>query len=70
MRTNGNQVGVELLDVSERLFAEPLHGVRMVEHAALAAKRTDFRDGLERADFIVRRHDGNKHGVSAQRLAN
>src|ERR1051325_5545184 len=63
MGTNGNQVSVELVDVRKWLFAEPLHRVSVEKHAALAAKRAEFGNGLDCADLVVRRHDGNQNRV-------
>ena len=47
----------------KRFLAEPLHGVGVKNNSALTAERAKFGDRLERADFIVRRHDGNQNRV-------
>ena len=65
VRAHGNEVGIELRDVRERLLAEPLHGVRVKDDSAFTADCAQLGDGLQRANFIVRRHDGHERGVLA-----
>src|SRR5437868_8043232 len=31
---NGNEIGIELMDIPDRLFSEPLDGIRMKHHTA------------------------------------
>ena len=68
VRADGNQVRIELADGFKRLLAKPLHGVRVKNNSALAANRAQFGHRLDRADFIVGRHDGNQNRVRADRL--
>ena len=65
---DGNQVRVELADVFKRLLAKPLDRIRVKNNSALAANRAQFRDRLDCADFIVRRHDRNQNRVRADGL--
>ena len=37
--TDGNLIGVELVDIRKRLLAEPLDGIRVEQDAVLLAKR-------------------------------
>src|SRR5579872_3980136 len=66
MGANGNQVGIELVNVLKRFFAEPLDSIRMKKDSALAANSPKFRDRLNSADFVVGRHQRNQSGVWPQ----
>ena len=44
MRADGNEVGVELMDVFKRLFAEPLNRVRVKNNPRLATNPSQFID--------------------------
>ena len=68
MGANGNQIGVELVDVLERLLAKTLHRIGMKNNAMRTADFAENRHGLNRAGFIVGRHDGNQRGIRADCL--
>src|ERR1043166_6909363 len=70
VRANGNEVSVELLDACERLFAQPLNSVSVEKNPSLATERANFRDWLQRADFIVCGHDRDENRVWTQRGTN
>ena len=61
----GDHVRVERLDI-QRNRANSLHRVRVEEYAAFVAECANLRDGFERADFVVRRHHTDQHGIRAQ----
>ena len=65
VRREGEHVRVERFDI-QRNCANRLHRVRVEEYAAFMAERANLRDGFERADFVVRRHHADQHGVRAQ----
>ncbi len=64
MRADGKQIDMHLLDI-ERDVAEGLHCVGVEDHAVALADRADGLQRLDRADFVVRRHDGDEHGIRA-----
>lgn len=55
-----------MVDVRERLLAEPLHGVRVKQNSTFTAKFAELSDGLDGAVFIIHRLDGNQNGVGTQ----
>ena len=57
VRTDRNQVRVELADGCKRFLAQPLDCIRVKNNSTLPANRAEFSNRLNRADFIVRRHD-------------
>ena len=67
VRADGNQIRVELADAFNWLLAEPLHRVGVKNNAALPADHAEFGDGLDCADFIVRRHHRYQNRVRADR---
>ena len=52
----------------QRHLAQGLDGVRVEEHAALAAKPPDFLHGLKNAGLIVRRHDAHQDRLVRERV--
>ena len=46
-----------------------LHGIGMKINPGLSRNFTDFADGLYRADFIVRMHDGYQYCFICDRLS-
>ena len=69
VRANRDEVGFELGDVGEPFLAEPLRGVRVKEHAALAADGADLVDPLHRADLVIHPHNRDKDRVGANCVA-
>ena len=59
VRSQGSQVEISAVDI-ERNLAQRLYGVRVKEHAALAAEAADFFDRLKHPGFIVRCHDADQ----------
>ena len=66
MGADGDEVGVELVNIGEGKFAGGLDSVRVEQHAALAAEASDVRDGLDGTDLVVGGHDRDEGGVGAQ----
>src|SRR6185437_7423503 len=69
MRANRNEVGVELLNIRKRFFAEPLYRVGVKQNAVFPANSSQFSHWLKRSDFVIRRHQGHEHGVRADGVA-
>jgi hypothetical protein len=63
---SGDEIGVELVNVGERLFAEPLHGVGVKQNSSFPAKLAELSDGLNGTVFVVHRLDGDQNGVGTQ----
>ena len=57
-----HQICLKLMNVLDRFLAEPLHGIGVKKDAVIAAKPTDFGNGLQRSGFIVGCHD--RHELS------
>ena len=67
MRRERNQIRARALDV-ERDFSDGLNGVGMEENALFFADFGDFRDRVDRADFVIGEHHGNQDRAAAYRL--
>src|SRR5437868_8536686 len=52
---DGHEINVELINV-ERDLSDSLSCIRMKENPALLAELSNFRDGLNDADFVVGQH--------------
>ena len=59
MRRQGGQIEIGAVDIKRQL-AQRLHGVRVEEHAALAAEAADFFNRLKHTGFIVGRHNADQ----------
>src|SRR5450631_315406 len=64
----GNQISVELTNIVKLLLPEPLNRVRVKNDSPLATKRPHLGDRLNRANFVVCRHDRDQNSVSTNRL--
>ena len=60
VRGKRSQVDFGVNDI-QRNFAQSLYGIRVEEHAALAAELANFLNRLEHSSFIVRRHDADEN---------
>jgi hypothetical protein len=69
MRANRNQVRVELTDILIKLLAKPLNSNRAKNDSAFVAKRAEFNDRLNRADFVVGSHHRNQNRVRTDCLS-
>ena len=64
VRREGEHINVLRLHVDVQM-SRRLHGVGVEQHALFLADRADLGDGEDRADLIVRVHDGDKAGILA-----
>jgi len=62
------EIELERLDVDWD-FTDRLHGVRVEIDVGFGGNASDFRERLDGAEFVIRMHDGDKHGAGANRLA-
>ena len=60
---NRNQIGVELMNVFERLLSKPLDRIRVKQHATISAKGSQLCDRLDGANLVVGSHDGDQDRV-------
>src|SRR3989442_1591833 len=66
VRVNLHDINVLLVHVN-RNFAYRLGGVAVEEDAAFTADFADFGDGLQHANLVVRRHDGDQDRLGVDR---
>ena len=64
--THRDQIGVELVDVAERKFAD-LDRVGVELHSRVHDTGSDLRHRLQRADLVVGGRDRDQRGVRTQR---
>src|SRR3954454_5422415 len=68
MASNREQIDAELVDARWN-FSDRLCCVGMEQNLMLARDHTDFRDRLDRTDFIVGMHDADENGAICNRTA-
>ena len=64
VRADRQQIDVHLFDI-QRNVTKRLHRIRVEDHAVTLADLANGLQRLNRADLVVRRHDGDEHGIRA-----
>ena len=59
---HGEHVNIHVFHI-DRQMTRSLHGIGVEGDALFAAESADFLHGLDRADFIVGKHNGDKGGI-------
>ena len=62
MPRDGKKIDIHLVYINGHR-AESLHGIGMKHNALFLAHRADLLNGLDGADFVVGKHDGNQDGL-------